>query len=86
MNTPDLIREKLAVLSPTRVEIVDESAQHAGHAGAKQGGHYQLTIVAATFRGQTKISRQRLVHQALGELSHLGIHALRIQALAPEEL
>lgn len=86
MNAADRMREKLAALSPMLVEIVDDSAKHAGHAGAKQGGHYQLKIVAAAFSGQTKVARQRIVHQTLGDLAPLGIHALSIQALTPEEL
>jgi BolA family transcriptional regulator, general stress-responsive regulator len=77
------LREQLA---PERVELVDESADHAGHAGARGGGHYALTIVSARFRGQTPIARHRLVYQALGEMMKNEIHALRINAYTPEEL
>lgn len=86
MSAVERMRERLAVLSPTLVEIIDDSAKHAGHAGAREGGHYQLKIVAAAFSGQSKIARQRLVHQTLGDLSPIGIHALSILALAPEEV
>lgn len=71
---------------PERLEIVDESAAHAGHAGARSGGgHYALTIVARAFAGHPPLARHRLVYQALGELMDREIHALRIRALTPEE-
>ncbi|MEF8698684.1 MAG: BolA family protein [Candidatus Accumulibacter sp. UW26] len=81
-----LIAERLAVLTPSRLEILDQSALHAGHAGAAGGGgHYQLLIVAAVFSGQPRLVRHRLVHGALGDLMRNRIHALSIQALAPAE-
>lgn len=86
MSAVERMHERLAVLSPTLLEIIDDSAKHAGHAGAREGGHYQLKIVAEAFRGQSKIARQRIVHQTLGDLSQIGIHALSILALAPEEV
>ncbi len=79
------IHERLAVLSPTDVELIDDSARHAGHAGARQGGrHYRLRIVSQEFAGLDRLSRQRLVHQALGDLLHGAIHALSVQAITPE--
>jgi BolA protein len=87
LSVTELIREKLAVLSPESLEIEDESAQHAGHAGAKSGGgHYRLTMVSARFAGQPLQARHRLVYQALGPLMTGDIHALAIHAYAPDEI
>ncbi len=74
-------------LAPLRLEIVDDSAKHAGHAGAREsgGGHYNVTIVSAAFAGKNLIERHRLVYGALGELMHKDIHALSLQALSPDE-
>ena len=81
------IRTRLAALAPTRLELVDESAQHAGHAGASPGGntHWRLTIVSPRFAGQPTVARHRMVYQALGELMQNPIHALAISARSPEE-
>lgn len=87
MSTVDRMREKLAALAPESVEIVDESAKHAGHEGAKSGGgHYWLTIVSARFAGQNNLARHRLVYDALGEMMHKEIHALSIKAYTPDEI
>lgn len=81
------MKQRLAVLAPEHIEIVDESALHAGHAGARSGGgHYQLTLIAAAFAGQNSMARHRAVYQALGDLMTTRIHALSITALAPGEL
>ncbi|MBK8069461.1 MAG: BolA family transcriptional regulator [Rhodanobacteraceae bacterium] len=80
------MRERLALLAPSDIAIVDDSHKHAGHAGARDGrGHFSLRIVADAFRGQRPLARHRLVYQALGDLMDTDIHALAIQALAPEE-
>jgi BolA protein len=80
------LREHLAPLKPLRLELIDDSALHAGHAGAKGGGgHYRLLIASEEFRGKTTLQRHRLVHQALGDLMRCKIHALSIQSLTPEE-
>ena len=81
------IRTRLAALAPTRLELVDESAQHAGHAGASPGGntHWRLTIVSPRFAGQPTVARHRMVYKALGELMQNPIHALAISARSPEE-
>lgn len=80
------IRERLAVLDPTLVDLSDESALHAGHEGAKGGGgHYRVTIVSPRFRGAATVVRHRLVYDALGPLMRREIHALAIRALTPEE-
>ncbi|HNA30809.1 MAG TPA: BolA family protein [Thiobacillaceae bacterium] len=74
---------KLAALDPRNLEIVDDSARHAGHAGAKSGGHYQLTLVSPAFAGLSLVARHRLVYQTLGDMMDGKIHALSITALAP---
>ena len=87
MSVAARIRERLAVLEPVNLELVDESAQHAGHAGARPSGntHWRLTIVSPRFAGQPTLARHRMVYQALGELMQNPIHALAINARAPEE-
>jgi BolA family transcriptional regulator, general stress-responsive regulator len=81
------IRSRLGALDPELVELVDESAQHAGHAGARPGGntHWRLTIVSRRFDGKNSVARHRLVYEALGELMQDPIHALAITARTPEE-
>jgi BolA protein len=79
------MRAKLAVLEPQRIDIADDSAKHAGHAGAKEGGHYRLIIVSPRFAGCTTMQRHRLIYQALGPMMRGEIHALSIKALAPDE-
>ena len=88
MSRVDTMRQKLAALNPTQIDIIDESHKHAGHAGAKAGGgHYVLRIVSAEFAGKNTLARQRMIYSALGEMmQHHEIHALTIQAFAPEEL
>jgi len=87
MNVAARIRERLQALEPLALELVDESAQHAGHAGARPGGntHWRLTIVSPRFAGQPTVARHRMVYQALAELMQDPIHALAITARAPEE-
>jgi BolA protein len=82
-----LIKQKLSVLEPEKIEIVDESARHAGHEGAKSGGgHYLLTIVSRKFSGKSALARHRLVYDALQEMMHKNIHALSVKAYTPEEI
>jgi BolA protein len=88
MTVAAAIRQRLtAALAPARLDLVDESARHAGHAGARPQGesHFRLTIVAAAFAGRSRIERQRLVFAALGDLMQTDIHALAITALTPAE-
>ena len=87
MSVAARIRERLAALEPLDLDLVDESAQHAGHAGARPGGntHWRLTIVSPRFAGKPTVARHRMVYQALGELMQDPIHALAITARAPEE-
>lgn len=85
MSSIERIREKLAALEPLRLEIADDSAKHAGHAGAGDGGHYRLTIVSARFSGCATLQRHRLIYETLGPMMRGEIHALSIRALAPDE-
>lgn len=82
-----MIRERLTrALEPTRLDIIDQSAAHAGHEGAKSGGgHYVITIVAAAFAGLPLLKRHRLIYAAMGEAMKDEIHALSIRAYAPDE-
>lgn len=81
------IRARLASLQPERLELEDESERHRGHAGYAEGGgtHWRLTIVSRAFAGKPIVARHRMVYQALGELMQHPIHALAIQARAPDE-
>ena len=73
--------------APVNLEVIDESKLHAGHEGAKSGGgHFAVTIVSPRFEGHTSIMRHRMIYGALGEMMKQDIHALRINALTPEEL
>jgi BolA protein len=85
MSVTEKMREKLAALEPLRLEIADDSAKHAGHAGAREGGHYRLTLVSPRFAGCGTMQRHRLIYEALGPMMRGEIHALSIKALAPEE-
>jgi len=81
------MEQRLAGLEPDLLEIYDESAEHAGHAGAKDGGgHYQVLIVSRRFQGQSRVARHRMVYEALGAMMQQQIHAVAITALTPEEL
>jgi len=80
------IRERLRALDPETLELRDDSALHAGHAGAKDGGgHFAVTIVSAQFSGKNTVARHRLIYEALGPLMRREIHALAIRAYAPGE-
>lgn len=88
MRIAHAIRQRLtAALAPSHIALVDQSAQHAGHAGARPEGesHFQLTIFAEAFEGRSRIERQRMVFAALGDLMQTEIHALSITALTPAE-
>jgi BolA protein len=74
-----------ARLAPVSLEIRDESAKHAGHAGAREGGHFSIVVVSERFAGRTRTQRHQLVYEAVAELMRTDIHALSIQALTPQE-
>jgi len=88
MATRDLIVEKLTnAFAPASLDVVDESHQHAGHAGHREGGetHFRVYIVAEVFRGKSRLERHRMINQTLvGELAG-GVHALAIHASVPGE-
>ena len=73
-------------LSPLSLEIVDDSAQHAGHAGASEGGHFTIELVSGAFTGRPQLERHRLVYAAVAPLMGRGVHALSIRAHSPEEI
>ena len=85
----DTIHRKLtAALAPDRLEVIDDSDKHAGHAGHREWGetHFTVHITAAAFAGQGRVERQRAVYAALEEeIRPDGVHALSIQAKAPGE-
>lgn len=73
-------------LSPTEIQVKDQSHLHVGHSGARDGkGHFEVTIVSDLFEGANRIARHRMVYDALGVLMDSDIHALRINAFSPSE-
>ncbi len=75
-----------AGLEPVRLEVIDDSRQHAGHPGAADGrGHFTIIVVSNRFAGMGTLQRHRLVYQIVGDMMTTDIHALSIQALAPGE-
>ncbi|MDI1361194.1 BolA family protein [Methylotenera sp.] len=86
MTLVEEITSRLQSLDPSTLQIEDESAMHAGHAGNTGGGHFKLKITSSHFSEKSQIMRHRIIYQALAELIPSKIHALSIHALAPEEL
>ena len=76
---------RLDALNPTRIELIDDSEKHRGHGGHNPAGesHFSLLIESSAFTGKSRVERQRMVHQALGELVGNRVHALSIKAKAP---
>ena len=72
-------------LAPLELTVRDDSAQHVGHAGAREGSHYAVSVRSARFVGLGRVARHRLVYDALRPLMSTGIHALAIEARAPGE-
>ncbi len=88
MSVAETIREKLeSALKPELLEVEDDSHRHKGHAGHRPGGetHFNVTIVAAAFKGRTRIERHRLVTAALADVMGNPVHALGLKTLTPEE-
>ena len=85
--TINTIRQRLTdALQPEFLDIIDNSAAHAGHAGVRSGGgHYQVMIVSSAFENKTLVQRHQLIYKALGDLMKHDIHALGINALSPSE-
>lgn len=74
-----------AALQPEQLAVQDDSAAHAGHAGAREGSHFSVRLVSPRFAGLARVARHRLVYDALRSLMPQGIHALAIDARAPGE-
>jgi len=88
MRVADRIADKLHQrFAPAEVRVIDDSARHHGHAGAREGGesHFKVEIVSAAFAGQSRVARQRLVYQALAEELAGPVHALELKTLTPDE-
>lgn len=83
----EMLKRLDSALSPTRVELNDDSEQHRGHGGYNPAGesHFSLTIESRAFAGKSRVERQRMVYQALGDLMRERVHALSIRAVAPGE-
>lgn len=81
----ELLRERLVTLQPSRLEIIDDSAMHAGHAGNTGGGHFTVVIESSLFSDKSRTIRHRMVYQAVGDLVPSRIHALSIKASVPGE-
>jgi BolA protein len=79
----NLRRALQAALEPTELTVIDDSAAHAGHAGAREGGHFRVRIVSSRFAGLPPLARHRLVYEALAGQFKGQIHALSIEALLP---
>lgn len=71
--------------APDRLEIIDDSAAHAGHYSAQSGGHFFVTISSSAFEGKSLVQRHQMIYQALGDMMKQQIHALSINALTPSE-
>ena len=87
MDLEELIRARLGALAPSLVDITDDSALHAGHAEALAhgGGHFSLTVVSESFKGQSAVRRHQAVYALLADLIPGRIHALQLRTLAPDE-
>ena len=85
VGAADIERELRATLQPELLDVQDDSHLHAGHAGAREGRHFSVRIVSGRFAGLSRVARHRLVYDALHALIPRGIHALAIDARAPQE-
>lgn len=83
----EMLRRLNSALSPSRVELIDDSEQHRGHGGYNPAGesHFTLQIESAAFAGKSRVERQRMIYGALGDLMRERVHALSIRATAPGE-
>ena len=83
----EMLRRLNSALSPTRIELLDDSEQHRGHGGYNPAGesHFALTIESPAFAGKSRVERQRMIYAALGDLMRDRVHALSIRATAPDE-
>jgi len=83
LTRTEKLRAALEALEPTMLDIRDDSAKHAGHAGAREGGHFHVTISAPAFAGLSQVQIHRMVYAAAAELMGRDIHALSIDARSP---
>lgn len=83
----EMLKRLDSALSPTRIELIDDSEKHRGHGGYNPAGesHFTLVIESPAFAGRSRVERQRMIHRALGELVGNRVHALSINAKAPGE-
>ena len=79
------IRARLRALDPVSIELEDQSAAHAGHAGAREGSHFRLRLVSTRFAGASRVQRHRMVYEALAPIMRGRIHALTMDLRAPGE-
>lgn len=88
MSRVEQIRIALqSALSPSQLLVTDDSHKHAGHAGARDGrGHFHVQIVSEAFSGMSPLARHRAIYAALGQMMETDIHALSIQASAPDAM
>ncbi len=85
VSAQDIETALRGALHPTQLEVRDDSYLHAGHAGAREGRHFHVRITSADFSGRSRVARHRLVYDSLRMLMPAGIHALAIEAHAPDE-
>lgn len=89
MSVAETIRSKLtAAFAPSHLTVIDDSARHAGHAGARPGGetHFSVEIVSEAFEGKSRLDRQRHIHAVLADELAGPVHALSLSARTPEEV
>ena len=81
----EMLERLNSALSPTRIQLIDDSEKHRGHGGYNPAGesHFSLDIESEAFAGKSRVERQRMIYRALGELMHERVHALSIRASAP---
>ena len=85
VSATDIEQALRAALAPQQLEVINESHLHAGHAGAGEGSHWRVRIVAEAMAGQSRVARHRLVYDALRLVIPQGVHALAIEARSPAE-
>lgn len=85
MNLIEEIETRLQTLTPSQLEIQDDSALHAGHKGNGGGGHFTVKIISPEFNGKSQVARHRLIYQLMADLIPKQIHALSIHAIASNE-
>lgn len=85
LEAAEIDKRLQASLAPSALTVSDDSHLHAGHAGAREGRHFTVQITSARFAGLARLARHRLVYDSLGPLAAQGVHALVIQARAPDE-